>query len=178
MVHVPAKLRENTSMRFWVTVWELNVTDRQTDGQTETHRQTDGGHCNISRPGPSAPQEIKTQCQFFIYGPQYTKMCIFGYSGLSSHQYQSTYKILKQSYKDFLSYRENDEVSVDADAAAAERRLSHSIPQYVLRTGDTMIRPSFPAILSPNLCTYIYIYIHSHNTIGGKLEDINQNFMN
>ena len=34
----------------------------------------------------------KHNCQFFIYGPQYTK---------------------------FLSYRENDEVSADADAAAA-----------------------------------------------------------
>ena len=41
---------------------KLNVTDRQTDGQT------DGGHCNIScgaecnisRPGPSAPREIIT----------------------------------------------------------------------------------------------------------------------
>ena len=28
MVHVPAKFRENTSMRFWVTVRKLNVTDR------------------------------------------------------------------------------------------------------------------------------------------------------
>ena len=63
----------------------------------------------------------KNNCQFFIYGPQYTKMCIFGYSGgpgwpinnrtgahlasqLSSHLYQSTYKIWKQSDKDFLSY--------------------------------------------------------------------------
>ena len=52
MVHVPAKFRENTSMRFWVTVQKLNVTDRRTD------RQTDGGRCNISRPGPSAPREI------------------------------------------------------------------------------------------------------------------------
>ena len=31
MVHVPAKFRENTAMRFWVTVQKLNVTDRQTD---------------------------------------------------------------------------------------------------------------------------------------------------
>ena len=30
-----------------------------------------------------------------------------------------TYKIWKQSDKDFLSYRENDEVSADAAAAAA-----------------------------------------------------------
>ena len=29
----------------------------------------------------------------------------------------ATYKIWKQSDKDFLSYRENDEVSADADAA-------------------------------------------------------------
>ena len=31
---------------------KLNVTDRRTD------RRTDGGCCNISRPGPSAPREI------------------------------------------------------------------------------------------------------------------------
>ena len=30
------------------------------------------------------------------------------------HLYQSTYKIWKQSDKDFLSYRENDEMSADA----------------------------------------------------------------
>ena len=40
LVHVPAKFRENTAMRFWVTVRKLNVTDRQTDGRTD--RQTDG----------------------------------------------------------------------------------------------------------------------------------------
>ena len=105
---------------------KLNVTDGQTDGRT------DGGRCNISRPGPSAPREItreiKNNHQFFIYGPQCEKMRILGYSGgpgwahlasqASSHLYQSTYKIWKQSDKDFLSYRENDEVSADADAAA------------------------------------------------------------
>ena len=53
MVHVPAKLRDNT-MLFRVTVRKLNVTDRQTD------KQTDGGHCNISHPGPSARREIKS----------------------------------------------------------------------------------------------------------------------
>ena len=58
MVHVPAKFRENTLMSFWVTVRKLNVTDRRMDGRTD--RQTDGGRCNISRPGPSAPWEIKT----------------------------------------------------------------------------------------------------------------------
>ena len=31
MVHVPAKFRENTAMRFWVTVWKLNVMDGQTE---------------------------------------------------------------------------------------------------------------------------------------------------
>ena len=40
LVHVSAKFRENTAMRFWVTVRKLNVTDRQTDGWTD--RQTDG----------------------------------------------------------------------------------------------------------------------------------------
>ena len=51
------------------------------------------------------------------------------------------YKIWKQSDKDLLSYRENDEVSADAAAdadadadAAAERRLNHSIPRtYFVR---------------------------------------------
>ena len=71
----------------------------------------------------------KNNQQFFIYGPQYNKMCIFGYSvahtksdrahlasQLSSHLCQSTYKIWKQSDKEFLSYRENDEMSADATA--------------------------------------------------------------
>ena len=30
-VHIPAKFRENTAMRFQVTVQKLNLTDRQTD---------------------------------------------------------------------------------------------------------------------------------------------------
>ena len=33
MVHVPVKFRENTSMRFRVTVRKLNVMDRRTDGR-------------------------------------------------------------------------------------------------------------------------------------------------
>ena len=37
-------------------------------------------------------------------------------SQLSSHLYLSTYKIWKQSAKDFVSYRENDEVYADAAA--------------------------------------------------------------
>ena len=41
-------------------------------------------------------------------------------SQASSHLYQSTYKIWKQSDKDFLSYRENDEVSADSVADAAD----------------------------------------------------------
>ena len=41
-------------------------------------------------------------------------------SQASAHLYQSTYKIWKQSDKDFLSYRENDEVSADAADAAAD----------------------------------------------------------
>ena len=32
MVHVPAKFRENTAMRFLVTVRKLNVTEGQTGG--------------------------------------------------------------------------------------------------------------------------------------------------
>ena len=63
MVHVPAKFRENTSMRFLsysAKTKRDGQTDRQTDGRTDrrTNRQTDRGHCNISRPGPSAPREI------------------------------------------------------------------------------------------------------------------------
>ena len=70
-------------------------------------------------------------------GPNVKKCAILGYLGgpgwpinnptgahlasqASSHLYQSTYKIWKQSDKDFLSYRENDEVSADADAADAD----------------------------------------------------------
>ena len=34
MVHITAKFRENTAMRFRVTLRKQNVTDRQTDGQT------------------------------------------------------------------------------------------------------------------------------------------------
>ena len=34
---------------------KLNVTDGQTDGQTDGR-----GRCNISRPGPPAPREIRT----------------------------------------------------------------------------------------------------------------------
>ena len=34
MVHIPEKFRENTAMRFLVTVRKLNVTDGQTDGRT------------------------------------------------------------------------------------------------------------------------------------------------
>ena len=48
MVHVAAKFRENTSMRFRVTLGKLNVTDgrtdRRKDGRMErqTERQTGG----------------------------------------------------------------------------------------------------------------------------------------
>ena len=35
MVHIPAKFRENTSMRFRVTVRKLIVMDRQMDGQMD-----------------------------------------------------------------------------------------------------------------------------------------------
>ena len=52
MVHIPARFRENTSMRVRVTIRKLNVMDRQMDGRTD--RRMDGGHCNISRPGRSA----------------------------------------------------------------------------------------------------------------------------
>ena len=48
LVHVPAKFRENTAMRFWATVRKLNVTDGQTDGRT-------GGIAISPVPGPTAP---------------------------------------------------------------------------------------------------------------------------
>ena len=47
MVHVPTKFREKTAMRFRVPVRKLNMTDIQTDWQT------DGAHINISHSGPS-----------------------------------------------------------------------------------------------------------------------------
>ena len=56
-------------------------------------------------------------------GPNVKKIAFWDWAHLasqaSSHLYQSTYEIWKQSDKDFLSYRENNEVSADA----AERRL-------------------------------------------------------
>ena len=58
-------------------------------------------------------------------------------SQISSHLYHSTYKIWKQSDTDFLSYRENDEMSADA-TDAAQRRLNHSIPRTYIHTGDTI----------------------------------------
>ena len=60
LVHVPAKFRENTAMRCWVTVRKLNVTDRRTDRQTDG--RTDGwtGGIAISPiPGPTAPARDK-----------------------------------------------------------------------------------------------------------------------
>ena len=48
MAHVPAKFRENTLMRFWVTV-----------------------RCNISRSGPSAPREIKMIFRAIQPNPSY-----------------------------------------------------------------------------------------------------------
>ena len=42
MVHIPAKFRENTSMRFRVTVRKLNVTDGWTDGCNISHPRTYG----------------------------------------------------------------------------------------------------------------------------------------
>ena len=42
------------------------------------------------------------------------KKTYLGGGGPLGHIYQSTYKIWKQSDEDFLSYRENDEVSADA----------------------------------------------------------------
>ena len=50
----------------------------------------------------------------------------------SSHLYQSTYKIWKQSDKDFLSYRENDEVSADAAADGGYNKYT-ACPIYLFR---------------------------------------------
>ena len=54
MVHVPAKFRENTAtfLSYSTKTKRDGQTDERTDGQT------DGGRCNISRPGPSAPRKI------------------------------------------------------------------------------------------------------------------------
>ena len=93
-------------------------TDGRTDGQTDRQTETDGGRCNISRPGPLAPREIK--------------MCIFGYSGgpgrpinnrtgpILLPRHPLTYINLHIKYgSNPISYRENDEMSVDAAAADA-----------------------------------------------------------
>ena len=52
LVHVPAKFRENTAMRFWVTVRKLNVTDGQTDRRTDGRTE---GVAISPVPGPTAP---------------------------------------------------------------------------------------------------------------------------
>ena len=79
LVHVPAKFRENTAMRFWVTVQKLNVTDGQTDG-------TDGGALQYL-PSPGLRRRAgdnnkgkQFENQFFIYGPKCKKK-IFGLFG-------------------------------------------------------------------------------------------------
>ena len=54
MVHVPAKFRENTSFFSYSAKTKC---DRRTDELTDGRR--DGGRCNISRPRPSAPREMK-----------------------------------------------------------------------------------------------------------------------
>ena len=61
MVHVPAKFRENTLMRFRVTVRKLNVTDGSMDVRTDGGGGGGGGGVVISPvPGPSAWREIKS----------------------------------------------------------------------------------------------------------------------
>ena len=62
----------------------------------------------------------KNNHQFFIYGPQCEKMRILGYSGGPGWPINNP--------------TENDEVSADVAADAAERRLNHSIPRtYFVR---------------------------------------------
>ena len=56
MVHIPAKFLGNTALRLRVAVRKRNVTDRQTDRQTEG--RMDGVRCSISRPGHSGQREI------------------------------------------------------------------------------------------------------------------------
>ena len=63
LVHVPAKFWENTAMRFWVTVRKLNVTDGQTD------RQTDGGVARSPVPGPTAPAGDNKWCPDTYHAP-------------------------------------------------------------------------------------------------------------
>ena len=53
---------------------------------------------------------------------------------------QSTYKIWKQSNKDVASYRENDEVSADADVTMTKPTIVSPPPPYVLRTGHTITK--------------------------------------
>ena len=80
------------------------LTDRRTDRQTDrrTDRQTDG---RTDRRTDQSNSRVG---------------------------YTQPAQIWKQSDKDFLSYRENDEVSADA----AYRRLNHSIYNFVQETSD------------------------------------------
>ena len=88
-------------------------------------------------PGERKLQGSKTSSQskhMYIYGPQYTKICIFGSSGgpgwpINNRTgpillliYSLTYINLHIQYgsnpiRIFLCLRESDEMSVDADAA-------------------------------------------------------------
>ena len=121
LVHVPAKFRENTAMRFWVTVWQTaRQTDRLTDGQT------DGGVAISPVPGLRRWREITRgnhlKTHFSFMGQNAKKNVYFGLFGgpwggwglqwsdwaylafqLSSHPYLCTCEIRKQSDKKFLS---------------------------------------------------------------------------
>ena len=72
MVHIPAKFRENPSMRFRVTVRKLHVTDRQTDGWTDRRM---GGVAISPVPGPMARREkiienLSEIRELVIFNPQ------------------------------------------------------------------------------------------------------------
>ena len=67
MVHIPAQFIDNTAMCFWDTV-------QKRDGRV------DRGCFNISRPGPSARQEITKEVFLSIfahYKPRVTKSELF-----------------------------------------------------------------------------------------------------
>ena len=66
--------------------------DGQTDGQTDRH--TDGGRCNISRPGHSAPREITRHGLGQYYRHLYT-VCPFEYvSHVPVHHCSPNYLLL------------------------------------------------------------------------------------
>ena len=100
MVHVPAKFRENTSMRFQVAVRKLNMTDRQMDGQTDGQMDGRGAlqylpslenrFLKIARPKPSL--KVQNSIGICSLTKKISYMVALGYLKLY-HHYHCAYLV-------------------------------------------------------------------------------------